>query len=55
MQEFHTCSEYAPFVHPYAAKELQTLFDAGVSLVDMMDAGAPPCAVVLSSVCSALM
>jgi hypothetical protein len=40
VQEFHTCSEYAPYVHPYAAKELQNLFDAGISLVDIMDAGA---------------
>lgn len=40
VQEFHTCSDYAPYVHPYAALELQNLFDAGVGLVDQMDGGA---------------
>ena len=39
-QELHTCSDYAPYVHPYAALELQNLFDAGVGLVDQMDGGA---------------
>lgn len=37
VDEFHSCSEYARFVAPYAAKELQNQFDAGFALVDILD------------------
>ena len=40
VDEFHTCSEYARFVTPFAAKELQKMFDSGFALVEILDAHA---------------
>ena len=40
VDEFHTCSEYARFVAPFAAKELQNQFDGGFALVEILDAHA---------------